>query len=181
MPSEVLASRYAEALAGAISEHDVLDQVNEELSAIAKVVEANRTFKAFIEGPNVRDEDKHAMMVKAFGGQIHSLCMDFVMLLIDKHRVDHLTATASAFQELVEARRRQIRVAVTTAIAMPIDMVDRLKRALDASTGHDCILDAKVDPKVIGGVVVQMRDRVIDGSVRAALEDMRQNLLHVAL
>lgn len=181
MPSEVLASRYAEALAGAIDDDAILDEVNAELQAVTGVVADSKQFRAFLEGPNIRDEDKHAMVEKAFGGKIHAICLDFLRLMIDKHRIDHLAAAASEFQKLVESRRNQIRVEVTTAFAMSVDMADRLKRALDATTGFDCILEARVDKQIIAGVVVKLDDRIIDGSVRTALDDMRERLLHVAV
>ena len=181
MPSEVLANRYAEALASAIDEMSDLEEVSAELLAVAEVVDHNAQFKIFLEGPNVREEDKHALMKKAFGGKLQSICMDFLTLLLDKHRIDHLAATAEAFARLVETRRNQVRVQVTTAFDMPVDMADRLKRALDASTGFDCILDSRVDASIVAGVVVKLGDRVIDGSVRAALADMRKNLLHASI
>jgi len=181
VPSEVLATRYAEALAGAIDDNETLEQIDGELRAIAEVVGDNERFKVFIEGPNVRDEDKHALVARTFGDKVHPLMMDFLKLLIDKHRVDHLVATASAFRELVETRRNQLRVQVTTAFDIPVDMADRLKRALDASVGMDCILDSRIDKRIVGGVIVKLGDRVIDGSVKTALNEMRDKLMHADL
>ena len=181
MPSEVLATRYAEALAGAIEDDAILDDVSAELQAIAGLVDANVQLKAFLEGPNIRDEDKHALIRRTFGDHVHAICLDFLRLLIDKHRVDHLGAAAGAFKRLVEGRHNQIRVEVTTAFAIPVDMADRLKRALDAATGHDCILEPRVDDRIIAGVIVKLDDRIIDGSVRTALDEMRERLMHVAL
>lgn len=181
MPSEVLASRYAEALAGAIDDSGVLEEVDQELRAVAQVVAGNQLFKTFLEGPNVGDEDKHALIAKIFGDKLHPLTLDFLKLLIDKHRADHLGVIADAFRELVQARRNQLRVHVTTAFDIPVDMADRLKRALDASTGKDCVLDAEVDSRIVGGVIVKLGDRVIDGSVKTALNEMRDQLMQADL
>ena len=181
MPSDVLASRYAEALAGAIEDDSILDDVSAELQAIAGLVAENAQLKAFLEGPNIRDEDKRALIRRTFGDRVHGICLDFLYLLIDKHRLDHLGAASTEFKRLVEGRRNQIRVQVTTAFTIPVDMADRLKRALDAATGHDCILEPRVDGRIIAGVIVKLDDRIIDGSVRTALDDMRERLMHVAL
>ena len=59
--------------------------------------------------------------------------------------------------------------------------MDRLKRALDASLGKDCILETTVDSRVIGGVVAVVGDRVIDGSLRTALDDLRKDLVATPL
>lgn len=177
MPSEVLGGRYADALLRAIGDTTMLEEISEELRAMARVVETNAQFRAFLEGPNVPTDKKHALVAKAFKGKVHQIVMDFVALLLDKHRIDHLGEAAKQFQRLVEERRNQLRVNITTAFTLPVDMADRLKRALDQVTGKDCILESKVDPGVIGGVVAIIGDRVIDGSVRTSLADMRKELL----
>ena len=82
---------------------------------------------------------------------------------------------------MVEARRNQLRVQITTAFTMQEDMVDRLKRALDASVGLDCILEQRVDVNIIGGVVAILGDRVIDGSLRTSLDEMRKHLMAASL
>jgi len=164
-----------------VEDAQTLDAVNDELQAVASVVADNPQFKTFVEGPSVRTEDKHALVKRVFGEQVHSLMLDYLTLLIDKDRIDHLGASARKFQELVEARRNQVRVRVTTAFPLPIDMEDRLKRGLDASFGRDCILVKSVDERIVGGVVVIVGDRVIDGSIRTGLEEMRQNLMDASL
>jgi F-type H+-transporting ATPase subunit delta len=60
-------------------------------------------------------------------------------------------------------------------------MQDRLKRALDVSTGKDCILEPRVDPRIIGGVVAVLGDRVIDGSLRSSLDELRKDLMSAPL
>lgn len=181
MADKVVASRYAEALLEAIADPGQLETVHENLSAVAGVVDDNRQLKAFLEGPSINEADKHALVAKVFGDKVDPTTRDFLKLLLDKHRIDHLAEVADEFQRLVEKRRGQVRVQVTTAIPLPADMSDRLKRALDVSLGLDCILEPRVDARVIGGVVAVVGDRVIDGSVRTALDDMRKELMGAPL
>ncbi len=85
------------------------------------------------------------------------------------------------FTRLVEARRNQVRVQVTTAVDLGADVMDRLKRALDVSLSKDCILETTVDSRVIGGVVAMVGDRVVDGSLRTALDELGKDLIATPL
>ena len=181
MAKQVVATRYAEALIDAIVDPGQLETVHENLSAVAGVVEDNAQLKAFLEGPSISEADKHALVAKVFADKVDPTTRDFLRLLLDKHRIDHLAEVAEEFQRLVEEKRGQVRVQITTAIPLAPDTSDRLKRALDSSLGVDCILEPRVDARVIGGVVAVVGDRVIDGSVRTALEDMRKELLGAPL
>ena len=181
MADRVVASRYAEALLDVIADPGELETVHENLSAVAAVVRDNGQLKAFLEGPSIKEEDKHAIVEKVFGDKVDPTTRDFLRLLLDKHRIDHLGETAEEFQRLVEERRGQVRVKITTAVPLAPDMTDRLKRALDVSLGVDCILEPRVDGRVIGGVVAGLGDRVIDGSVRTVFDEMRKELLGAPL
>ena len=181
MADPVVASRYAEALLESVTDPGQLETVQENVSAVAGVVSDNLRLKAFLEGPSIAEADKHAIVEKIFGDKVDPTTRDFLRLLLDKHRIDHLADVAEEFRRLVEERRGQVRVKVTTAVALAPDVLDRLKRALDVSLGLDCILETRVDPRVIGGVVAVIGDRVIDGSIRTALDEMRKELMGAPL
>lgn len=181
MADRVVAHRYAEALLGAVEGADRLDGVCDELQAIAALVDENAQLKAFLEGPNIVEAHKRDLVERTFGEKVEPETLDFLRLLLDKHRIDHLAEITEEFTRMVEARRNQMRVHVTTAIALPPDMQDRLKRALDAATDKDCLVQPRVDKRVIGGVVAVMGDRVIDGSLRTSLTELRKQLLAAPL
>jgi F-type H+-transporting ATPase subunit delta len=181
VPDQVVSDRYAEALAGAIEEPGLLNEVCDEMMALAALVDENRELRAFLEGPNILDADKHALIDRTFGQRLSDITVDFLHLLLRKHRIDHLRGIAREFLRLVERRRNQIRIQIYTAFRMPEDMVDRLKRALDGTTGRDCILEPRVDARVLGGVVAVYEDQVIDGSLRSALDGIRRELMEATI
>lgn len=178
---QVVSSRYAEALLGAIESPGQLDEVNEELLAVSTLVAENEQLRAFVEGPSVPLEDKHGLVDKVFGGRLTQLTLDYLHMLLNKHRIDQLDGIAKEFTRLVEARRNQLRVQVTTAVDLGADVMDRLKRALDSSLGKDCILESTVDSRILGGVVAIVGDRIVDGSLRTALADLRKDLIDTPL
>lgn len=181
MADQVISARYAEALIGAVTEPGQLDTVHEELLAIGEILRENAQLVAFVEGPNVPLDDKHELVNRVFGERVLAITLDFLRLLLDKHRIDHFAGIVKEFTRLVEARRNQVRVRVTTAVEVGADVMDRLKRALDVSLGKDCILMTRVDRRIVGGVVAVVGDRVIDGSIRTALEDLGKDLIATPL
>ncbi len=177
----VVANRYAEALLGAVEDDQRLDAICDELRAISALVSDNAQLKAFLEGPNIVESHKHDFVKKIFGEKVERETLDFLRLLLHKHRIDHLEEIADEFTRMVEARRNQVRVQVTTAFELPPDMRERLKRALDATIDKDCLVQTRIDPRVLGGVVAVIEDRVIDGSLRSSLGELRKQLMAAPL
>jgi F-type H+-transporting ATPase subunit delta len=177
----VVSARYAEALIGAIEDPGQLDAVHEEILAIGSIVRENEQLKAFLEGPSIALREKQGLIRKVFAERVSTTTFDFLRMLLDKHRIDQFAGIVKEFTRLVEERRNQLRVQVTTAIEVGVDVMDRLKRALDASLGKDCILVTTVDSRIVGGVVAIVGDRVIDGSIRTALDDLGKDLIATPL
>lgn len=181
MADQVVSARYAEALIGAITEPGQLDTVHEEILAIGSILRENEQLEAFLEGPSIPLQEKHELVKKIFAERVSTTTFDFLRLLLDKHRIDQFAGIVKEFTRLVEARRNQVRVQVTMAVEVGADVMDRLKRALDASLGKDCILMPTIDRRIIGGVVAIVGDRVIDGSLRTALEELGKDLIDTPL
>lgn len=177
MRSQVVADRYARALLEALPTPGAVDGVLEELQAVAALVRDNARFRSLLEGPVVSPANKKAIVGRTLDGKADPTTIHFLYLLIDRYRIDHLEEVVGRLQELVEERRGQLRVVVTTAVQLGEDMLQRLKRALDATTDKDCILETRVDARVLGGVVCVLGDRVIDGSLRTELLDMKRALM----
>ena len=181
MRSDSIARRYAEALLENITDPQALDDVLNELRAVAALFSENDDLRHYLLDPSVSDEDRKGLLTRVFGDKVHAVLMYFLDLLMKKHRLRHLPAIAGAFEVLVEERRGQARIEVTTARPLPEDQSDRLKRTLAGVVGRDCILDKKVDPGVIAGVVAVYGDRVFDGTIRTELAQLRKQLMEAPI
>lgn len=181
MRSDATARRYAEALLANIPDPPTLDSVQGELAAIAALYVESSDLRNYLFDPSVTAEHRRQLLETVFGGKIRPVLMHFLDLLLHKHRFKHVANIAQAFDELVEERRGQARVEVLTAVALAEDQADRLKRTLDGVVGKDCILDARIDPSIIGGAVAVRGDMVFDGSVRTQLAELRKQLMDAPL
>jgi F-type H+-transporting ATPase subunit delta len=179
--SDALARRYAEALLDNCPDPGTMDAVQEELLAVARLGQDNEMLRNYLLDPSVSEQERRGLLHRILEERIQPVLMHFLDLVLHKHRLDHLDAIAAAFTELVEEQRNQARVKVVTAVPLPEDQADRLKRALDTATGKDCILVTKIEPAVIGGAVAEYGDKVLDGSIRTALDELRKQLLSARL
>ena len=171
---------YAEALvkaADSVGETEA-EAVLDDLEAIvADVLDARPMFAAILASPSVSIADKDRILVETFEGRATTTLVRFLRVLNRHGRLGSIQPIARVARDLLD--RRQNRTKVTVRTAVPLDegqlgaLRDRLGRMLAATP----ILDVKVDPALIGGLVVQVGDDVYDASVRDRLEQLRHRLI----
>jgi F-type H+-transporting ATPase subunit delta len=100
------------------------------------------------------------------------------LLLLERRRILLLPAIARAYRDFADAHTGRVRAKVTSAEPLSAAALDRVRRSLEERTGKKVIVEPAVDAGLIGGVVAQVGDLVLDGSVRTQLADLRQKLLN---
>jgi F-type H+-transporting ATPase subunit delta len=100
------------------------------------------------------------------------------LLLLERRRIMLLPAIARAYRDIADAHTGRLRARVTSAEPLTATAVERVRRALEERTGKKVIVETAVDASLIGGVVAQVGDLVLDGSVRTQLADLRTKLLN---
>jgi F-type H+-transporting ATPase subunit delta len=171
-----VATRYAGALLVAAKAAGVHVEVAESYAALLDVVKGNLDLTVFMDSPQVSEQEKKNLLKNVFGGKIEPVLLNFLLLLIDRNRIEYTREIGEEFGNLVEAEQGRIHAEVVTAVRLPDDLADRLQQKLAGLTGKIVVLDQKIDPGVIGGVRVAMGDKVLDGTVRTNLDLMRRKL-----
>jgi F-type H+-transporting ATPase subunit delta len=172
-----VARRYAGALFGAARRAARLDAVQRDLDTLAALWQQTPALRQMMESPLIPGERKFALVEQIFGTEIDSLTRSFLRLLIEKRREEILEEAQVEFRRRADAERGLLRAQAT--VAAPLDEGQRaaLIAGLQQRTGKQVELDVGLDPGILGGVVVRMQDTVIDGSVRGALERLRERML----
>lgn len=176
MRDRKVATRYAGALLSSARKAGVLPGVAESYASLMDMHLGQTALRVFLDSPQVRTEEKKDLLKSVFGGKVEPLLLDFVFLLIDKNRIENFRDIGEEFALLVEQEQGVMRAKVTTAVALPADLEEKLKAKLSALTGKTMILEKRVDPAVIGGVKVVMGDKILDGTVRTNLDLLRKTL-----
>jgi F-type H+-transporting ATPase subunit delta len=177
MLSSQLASRYAQAIYELAAEQQELDAVEEQLSLVEKTLSSVPELGSLLYHPQVPVAAKKDTIAKVFGQQLSVHVRNFLMVLIDKRRETALPAIVKEFKVLANAARNITEAEITTAMPLSDSERQALSAKLSAVTGKRVTLLAKVDQRIVGGVIVKIGDKLIDGSVVRQLATLEAALL----
>jgi len=171
-----IARRYATALLGLADKAKEVEQAEEALLGLAGAYRASAEFRRALTHPRVSAKDKKDLLRKTVPG-LTPLVGEFLDLLIEKNRTTCLPEIADVFDDLADQYAGIVRMTVETAVPMPEAQRARLAGRLSGlAKGRRIELDARVNPDLLGGVRVRVRDTVVDGSVAARLKGLKELL-----
>ena len=174
--------RYASALFAAASKADEVDRVESDLGLVSATLFGNvllgggALWNALVS-PIIPPAKKREILAAIFEGKVSEITLAYLGLLVDKRREEAIRQTEAEYVLLANEARGIVEAEVTSATPLDEDQEARLAAKLSATTGKNIQLSRKVDPSVIGGLLVQMGDTVIDGSIRGQLAALREELL----
>jgi F-type H+-transporting ATPase subunit delta len=174
------ARRYAEAAFQVAMRDDTLERWRAELDLAAGVLGDERVLHV-MANPAIPVEQRATTLDEMVGDRLSKPVMNLVQLMLRRGRIEDLPRVATEFQRLDDDRQGITHATATSATALTQDEVRALTARLEQSTGGRIALDVQVDPSLLGGLVVRVGDRMIDGSVRGRLERLRNQLISGAL
>jgi F-type H+-transporting ATPase subunit delta len=173
-----LARRYAQALFEIAFQTNNLDGIEAELKDLTGLIEQNTEVAHVLYHPHISLTEKKELMEKLFAGHLSETVRHFLHLLIDRRRQNLLPDIVREFTLLADQARNIVEARVTSASPLSEGQETRLQSELVRITGKKVRIVKEVNPELIGGVLVQIGDRVIDGTVAYKLLRIRQSLSH---
>jgi len=170
---------YAEALFEVAKEKGKLDSIGDELAQFADALEANRELQVFFFSPYFSSAEKIDGLKRAVSGAEPEL-LNFLELLIEKHRMTEVFRIRREFAELWKREKRRIDVTVTSAAELDPAVVERIGEEIGRQTGQQVDLASRVDEEILGGIVLQVGNMVLDASIRNRLEKLRKSVAQAA-
>ena len=184
MGPTIIARNYAETLFDLAMQHGGAETVDAYALALDEVVELIRSdprIGEFLATPRVDVDTRKRVMRDAFTGRVPEYFLRFLLIVVEKRRQTLLPTIATEFHELVDRSHNRLRAEISVASepddAARAEIVEALERKLD----RQILPTFRVDPELIGGVVVRIGDRVVDGSLRRRMSDLRRRLLAARL
>lgn len=174
---ERIAHRYAVALFKSAGEK--LDAYLNEARQLLEIWKSEPGFSKLLLAPHLLTEEKKGFLDRFFKGKIEPLWAGFFGLLIDKGRIAYFPQIAENFILLAEEAKGILRARVQSAVALSPREAEILKNRLEKKTGKRVLLLPEVKPELLGGMVVILKDQIIDGSVRQRLNELKEQLLAV--
>lgn len=170
-----LARRYAQALFELALQQD-LNQIENELGQLTGLIEGNAEVAHLLYHPHISLSEKKAIMDKLLSGNLSDTVRRFFYLLIDKRRETLLPDIEREFKLLADQSRNIVEARIASASPLSEIQEERLHQELVRITGKDVRMIKEVRPELIGGIMVQIGDRVMDGTVANKLSQIRLSL-----
>jgi F-type H+-transporting ATPase subunit delta len=172
-----LALKYAQAIYELATEKDALAVVETQLQTIETTIAANPDLAMLLYHPQVPAQAKKDTLVAVFGADLPEFVRNFLLLLVDKRREAALPVIIREYMNLANEARNIAAVEVITAMPLSKEQHQALAAKLSAVTKKNVVLQTRVDGRILGGVVVKIGDKLIDGSVARQLKTMQTALL----
>lgn len=178
MNEYLVADRYARALSGSVTEDTALETIQEDVRALAALLDENEELRNLLHSPAIPMTARSSAFEKMLETAVHDdTTRRFAATLLKRGRIGLLPRVIDRFAELVDARLNRVTANVTSAVPLDAAQVESIREGLAAYCGKTVRLNARVDPEIIGGVVVRVGGKVLDGSLRTRLAQLKESLL----
>lgn len=170
---EKFSIQYARALYELAEDKDL--KVLEQLELVSKVISANKEFKIFLSHPQIQDDDKKAVFEKVLV-DFDELVLNFLYVLIDNKRISSLDSIIEEYRNIYYDKHNLMKFEIITATPLSSEEQERIENILHLKYQKEIILDANVEPKHLGGIVVKHQNQVLDDSIITRVTSIRDYL-----
>ena len=178
MPGRVSGKRYAQAIFELAREQDQLDQWAVDLQVVDQVVQ-DPEFRVFLNHADVPLGQK-TQAVDVVLRDVHPLVRNLVHVLVVRGQSDLAVGILDDYTDILDDYHGRQRVSVTSAVPLNDGQLERITRFISDLTRREVLVSTQVDDSIIGGIVIQIGDQLLDGSTRSRLESLR-NQMHSAV
>jgi F-type H+-transporting ATPase subunit delta len=170
-----IAQVYARSLFEVASEQGQLDTVKEQLGEFTDAVAKNRDLAVFFFSPYFSSDEKTSGLHRTVEGA-EPMVMNFLEALIERHRMPVIYRIRTEFDLLYDKSNKLLPVLVTSAIELDKATVENLGKRIGEQTGNEIELSSKVDPEILGGIILRVGNFIMDASIRTRLEQLRREV-----
>jgi len=161
---------YAQALMSVAQEHNLTDAIGEDMRGIIEVLKNSEDLQQVLSNPFIKDQAKKDVLGQIMGEGVQHFTRNFVMLLVDRRRAIFLEGIAQQYLALLRKLNQTVLAEVTAAVELNEGQKDAIRDKVRAiSSARDVELDTKIDPEIIGGVIIKVGSQVLDASLRGQL------------
>ena len=166
--------RYATALFELAKEANSVDQIGADLATFQALMDESDDLKRLVRSPVFSADDQvSALEALCAEAGIKSLALNFIKLAAQNRRLFVLSDMIKAYRTLVAQSKGEISAEVTSADTLSSQHLDELKAAIKASVGQDVQLSTRVDPAILGGLIVKVGSRMVDNSLKTKLQNLK--------
>lgn len=167
---------YAQALMSVARANDSTDQAGEDMRSLLNLLQSSEQLRNFLANPFVKNEDKKAVLTRLSEGT-NPYIRNFLMLLVDRRRILLLEGICQQYLALLRQMNQTVLAEVTSAVELTEAQQQAVREKVIAMTNARQVeLDTKLDPDLIGGVIIKVGSQVVDASLRGQLRRLSLRL-----
>ncbi|AFY74730.1 ATP synthase, F1 delta subunit [Synechococcus sp. PCC 7502] len=176
--SQAIVEPYADALMAVAQEHNLVEAFGNDIQVILNTLEASEDFKKLLLAPLIPESVKKDLLNSLFANQVNPFIASFLNLLVERRRILFLEPICLKFQELLRKKNRIALAEISTAVGLSDPQKEALtKKVLELTGAASVELAIKLNPDLIGGVIIKVGSQVIDASLRGQLRRLTTGLL----
>jgi F-type H+-transporting ATPase subunit delta len=176
---EEIAQVYARSLFEVAKDTGKVDEIRDQIGEFTDALDGSRELSMFFFSPYFSTEEKKDGLGRALDGADPAV-VNFLELLVENHRMPAIHRIRRELDRLWEEENKLLPVQITSAVELDPATVQRIGDELGRQTGRRIELSTKVDPDVLGGLVLQVGNSILDASIRARLERLRKQVARAA-
>ncbi|MFT8391629.1 MAG: F0F1 ATP synthase subunit delta [Sporolactobacillus sp.] len=174
--SEIVASRYAEALFEIAEERQLIDAIETQLASVNDTLSENDELRRVLQHPQISADEKKALVDRLFKDTVGLEVSNLLKLLIDRKRESLINDVLEAYTHFANEKRGILDVTVTTAVPLDEDEQSDLARRLGEVLGKKLRISLTVNKEIIGGILMRIGDRLYDGTVAGKLAGFKHEI-----
>lgn len=178
MRDSTIARNYAETLIALADKAGDREGWGKLIQDIANAIDSDVKLRRFLESPRISEQEKSAVLAKAFGDKVPAVFLRFLQILVTKRRQMLVPAIATEYHDILDAAESRVHANVTVAQQPGDGEEAKIAEQLGRVLGKRVVTHVSVNPAILGGVIVKIGDTVMDGSIRRRLHRLRWQITH---
>lgn len=180
--AKLAAKVYGDALFDLAVEHQMTDQLFEEAGAVRESLLANKDLSQVMDHPGISRQEKMAMMEKILDGRVSKEMVGFLKIVLEKDRYQETEAMLDYFEARIKDYKKIGVVYISTPMKVNEIQKKQIEEKILATSSYETLeCHYSVEPELMGGMVIRIKDRVVDSSLKTQLEHMSKDLLHLQI
>lgn len=171
------ARRYAQAVFAIALDQGEPDRWLDDLALLADAM-ANEEFATFVDAPQLTLNQKTDLIGETLGDSVSRLALNLISLLASRNSARLLPSITESYQEMLDEHNGVERAEIVSAVPLSDEQQGRIETMLKDIVGKDITSTSRVETQILGGFVARVGDKVIDGSTRTRLDELRRELVH---
>lgn len=177
--AKLVSKTYSEALFEVALEENKMDLFLDELSFVLETFEIHGDFYELFKTPLVKVDEKKEVIEKVFGDKLSKEMNNFLKIIIDKRRGHFIEQIKWSYEDMVNKHKGIVKAVAITAVPLKKEDKMILQNKLSSLTGKTVNLSNEIEESVVGGILIKIGDKVIDGTIKSRLEEMKESLSQI--